>query len=363
MLALVVTRNSKSVMATIFSRLSREVVRAGLEHACASPVAESRWILGGADDQDALQRAIVLSAFVEGQGVVSVLLEWRGKNYLVTTCGVAIAAVADLPSATPWLAGPFGNAGIAALAMGELEWPLRKVDAAEYVERIFFKSGAYDLNEMLPFFAPVKIWELRVGIEAGYRYSRLIAMSLVLAYAANELPIRARPDLAEELARAADGAAGDVAGEQLWRVATSLSARHQYLELYRSLEALFRIPYVESMARRHSRPLREYDMEVENALGWHPKGVEALVRLFSVLAEQVFDVARVRIGMKDGSRDSIANSIASTRHKIAHLRLSQIGDVGNLEREADARLGAMIYLVHEVHSAHHVAIGDYVNGR
>lgn len=315
-----------AVQKALFGRLAAEVRRSDNERYATAPLDALRFVEGGALEKDALATAKLLRLeTVPGKGALA-LLNWQRRNVFCLP-SVVRAGVDDAEDVDD----PFENAGLSCLLFAEEKTPIAVSDPLQLVEYVFGTEGGYKFDIVAQFFSGFLFYRARSSLDnspVAEVWSRCQALCAPLlrppggAYWTKEV--------VSEFEKTCRGPAAQVAGASLLSAAQASSWGHCFLEVYRSVEALFVVMSVEDLVNRlpaevaGAKRAKLVDA-IEESLQWRPKQDATLERLVSRLPDADVGRMAVQLGVEKGA---VARTIYKARNKIAHgaLRESPVGD-------------------------------------
>ena len=303
-------------MKEVFQRLASEVRSRGQEHAAPVSLDALRFIDGGDDDKDALQHAAILHVErVPGVGAIA-LLRWRSR-YVFSMPSLLRPAVGVGEDATEVVV----NAGLSSLLFGHPETELIVPDVLALVDAIFGDNGSYSITTVAPFFCEYAHYWTRSSLddakssEAWSRCQALCARSIVAAATS-----RWTNGCRVLFERVCSGSAARVAGPSLLAAAIAGTWSHTFLEVYRALEALFRVVCVEDLIAKlppdaSVAPRAALVDALEETLQWRLRQDSTLSRLVARLPDADANQIAAHLGV---APEGIASAVYKARNLIAH---------------------------------------------
>lgn len=179
-------------------------------------------------------------------------------------------------------------AGLSTYLWSDARWPVRNVDRYSIANDFLSRTGAFRRSEVESFFAPTAVLEVEEGfikgVDGGFSIQRAYAAT-ALSAGRTGLPLTSASRT--RLCAILEADVGAVVADQMFRATSAMHWEHIFLDLYRCLERLYSIPYVQgvkdSLQSMFAMPPTTRTSALEelfmDSLSWRPKELDALVEV------------------------------------------------------------------------------------
>lgn len=324
------TRNMIATNSSVFSRLYAYVV----EHLPDRAVLKGRrHIITDDNDKDWLRNIQVAEKQSIVGNVQAAKLLFQGEEYFT------FVGWDDSQAFAPDVLDPGDlNAGIVTALLSELTVPVRQgIDANQIADQVFYQMDeddgttrslnqwAYDYRQVSSFFYPILFYSvpknspLRGGDLnqiAGYFVSQQAPDRLVLPFTEKTLKIFEKAFL--------EGSPS-LPFENLLVGLTSTHWKFTFLDVYRCIERLFAVPFLDDFHRVSGAALPFFDFaaKMEELVGWKPKEEDALNRLVDAdsippEAKSLLDDVKRSLGHSAAAK--LGSGVYKVRNSIVHQK-------------------------------------------
>lgn len=278
------SRNKKKTNELVFRRLYT-MMSGNAAASLGATVAMPRWINTTRAEGEILVHSKVVTVEPVVPGKSGALLEFMGRTFV---------AVPNRPISSLGFRGLIADcsedAGLLTVLWSYANWPLSELPGMDYnvADHVFGRSGGFDANELAVFFGDSAVLEVDSSdYPPAQRESliRVVAAFCLTGGVFVSLPYSQATKLAL-LRLVEDSDTGGMLADLVLRATTATHWPHAFLELYRCIERLYAVPYVEELRAvvpagiTHEKLLTSIDY----ALGWRPREDGALERLLRGLA-------------------------------------------------------------------------------
>jgi hypothetical protein len=303
----------------LFSRLQDVVQEAGLWHQVVRPDGR-RYVATTNNEKEILRSARLLA---------SVQCLPRRAVHIVACGSRRFVVLPENPRVLGFVAQSIQNDFSADAGLLTFLWSSSEVSlsderelAPRLAELVFCKAESYTAQELCSYFEPLKIWEVEPG---GVEDEPIVeAFRLYALYLVDSPTLPFSKEAVARIAALLEGVCGRVAGDVLFRAVTAPHWPHAFLELYRCVERLFSVPYLQSLARALDVEVGVLGTHVGDHLKWRPKEDEALIRLIksspSLDLSAVHELISKEPPRQGPGAEAVGKFIYNVRNSIAHFR-------------------------------------------
>jgi hypothetical protein len=246
------------------------------------------------------------------------------------------------------------NAGIVTALLFELKIPLRHtVSAYDIDDQILYKSEEkmiqYNFSLIINFFEPFSVYRIQEDSTFIEKDDiDLIRTSGFYVLKNSQLiALRFSRETLEKFEKVFFEGSINIPYENLLFSLVSVSWKYSFLDIYRCIERLFSISYLEDFHKKLNiaDPLLKFSADVENYLSWKPKEDEAINKLVQGSPEKALQLLREIKRFLDGTEEGkCGDFIYKIRNSIVHFRPANQSI--NLDDEKwDMLIRASLYIV------------------
>ncbi len=253
------------------------------------------------------------------------------------------------------------NAGIVTALLCELKISLnQKASPYDIANEIFYESEKeiipYDFSVIANFYEPFSVYQIQEDSPFFEKDDQdLIRLSGFYALKNSQLiALNFYQETREQFEKIFFEGSTNIPYENLLLSLVSVSWKYSFLDIYRCIERLFSISFLENFHQRFRIPdsLRNFSSELESYIGWKPKENEAINKLIddspegaSELLREASELLREIKKFLDGTEEGkCGDLIYKIRNSIVHFRLAtQSIDLD--DKHWDMLIRASLYIV------------------
>lgn len=266
------------------------------------------------------------------------------------------------------------NSGLITFLWAQNEYPFSRNDwGIDLADKVFcregIEEGEFDSLELQKYFVPHYIWAMDKELFGNLNSSVLkaICSALIVKSEHPKTSLFFSENTQYNFLLLIENSDIDLIGEIIWKALSSTTWSYCFLELYRCIEFLYPIPYLNDFAIKLGEPslLEKLYANTEDVLDWRPRENQALERLIRELGVDTEPVQNLKscfakievqkINSDENISSSVANRIYKLRNSIAHFRLSLKYPI-NQDSHFDELIGCMISLVYHLYNKHSLEI-------
>lgn len=246
------------------------------------------------------------------------------------------------------------NAGIVTALLSELKVPIRqKVDPYEIINDIFYETEEniikYNFPVIANFFEPFSVYQIQENspfiTQDDITFMRLSGFYTLKT---NELvALNFSSDTLDKFEKLFFEGSTNIPYENLLLSLVSVSWKYSFLDIYRCIERLFSISFLEDFHRSLQIPdsLLKFSSDVENYTGWKPKENEAVNKLIDASPEQARYLLQEIKRLVDGTEEGkCGDLIYKIRNSIVHFRPAT-QSVSLNDKNWDMLIRASLYII------------------
>ncbi|XZN99977.1 MAG: hypothetical protein ACM65L_15675 [Microcoleus sp.] len=221
------------------------------------------------------------------------------------------------------------NAGIVTALLFELKISLNQKASPYDIAEIFYESEEeiipYDFSVIANFYEPFSVYQIQEDSPFFEKDDQdLIRLSGFYALKNSQLiALNFYQETREQFEKIFFEGSTNIPYENLLLSLVSVSWKYSFLEIYRCIERLFSISFLESFHKSLSIPdsLRKFSYDLET-IGWKPKENEAINKLIDDSPEEASELLREIKKIIDGTEEGkCGDLIYKIRNSIVHFRL------------------------------------------
>jgi len=254
------------------------------------------------------------------------------------------------------------NAGIVTALLFDLKISLnQKASPYEIANKIFYESKEeiikYDFSVIANFYEPFSVYQIQEDSPFFEKDAQdLIWLSGFYALKNSQLiALNFSPETRDQFEKIFFEGSTNIPYENLLLSLVSVSWKYSFLEIYRCIERLFSISFLENFHKSLSIPdsLIKFSSELEKYIGWKPKENEALNELISGSPEEASKLLReVKSFIPGREKGKCGDLIYTIRNSIVHFRPAtqpiQLDD-----KHWDMLIRASLYIVEHWYNHYH----------
>lgn len=223
------------------------------------------------------------------------------------------------------------NAGIFTAIISELKVPIiHQTNPYEIVEEIFYPSDEtiikYNYSLIAKFFEPISIYQIIEESPSPFINEgdiNLIRLSGFYILKNRQLIcLKFFPLTLSKFEKIFVEGAKNLPYENLLFSLVSISWRHSFLDIYRCIERLFCISFLEEFHKnlKIELSLLKLSSDLENYLNWKPKENEALSKIINNSPQDAINLLKEIKLFIDGKEENCSDIIYKLRNSIVHFR-------------------------------------------
>ena len=254
------------------------------------------------------------------------------------------------------------NAGIVTALLSELKISLnQKASPYDIANEIFYESKdkiiEYDFSVIANFYEPFSVYQIQKNSpfisQDDINFLRLSGFYTLKT--SQLVALNFYRETRDQFEKIFFEGSTNIPYENLLLSLVSVSGKHSFLEIYRCIERLFSISFLENFHQKFRIPdsLRNFSSELESYIGWKPKENEAINKLIDDSPEEASELLREIKKIIDGTEEGkCGDLIYKIRNSIVHFRPAtqpiQLDD-----KHWDMLIRASLYIVEHWYNHYH----------
>jgi len=261
------------------------------------------------------------------------------------------------------------NAGIVTALLSELKISVnQKASPYEIANEIFYESEEeiirYDFEVIAKFYEPFSVYQIQEDspffekdAEGLIRLSEgLIRLSGFYALKNSQLiALNFSPETRAKFEKIFFEGSTNIPYENLLLSLVSVSWKYSFLEIYKCIERLFSISFLEKFHKELSIPnsLIKFSSELESYIGWKPKEKEAINKLIDASPEEASKLLReIKKIIPGREKEKCGDLIYTIRNSIVHFRPAT-QPIELDDKHWDMLIRASLYIVEHWYNHYH----------
>jgi hypothetical protein len=254
------------------------------------------------------------------------------------------------------------NAGIVTALLSELKISLnQKASPYDIANEIFYESQKkiieYDFSVIAKFYEPFSVYLIQKNSpfisQDDINFLRLSGFYTLKT--SQLVALNFSPETREQFEKIFFEGSTNIPYENLLLSLVSVSWKYSFLEIYRCIERLFSISFLENFHQRFRIPdsLRNFSSELESYIGWKPKENEAINKLIDDSPEGASELLREIKKFLEGTEEGkCGDLIYKIRNSIVHFRLAT-QSIELDDKHWDMLIRASLYIVEHWYNHYH----------
>lgn len=319
-------RSINNAVESVFNQVQLKFDLLNSEH-LPSDFYRDRYIAGDSKDIEWLKRSNIIEKVEIGHGSFFVILDFESSNYFITIGGER--SESSISGFTPIEI----NAGIFVALVHEVEISLKTDISLEYLEEHILSQHTktelykgHDFKDLLKIFPSIDIYEITPQY-LGDNTNLFQAIAHYLTTTGNFLTLPFSEETLTSINELALIGSEILNYESIVQSLTSSSWKFAFLDLYRCVEMLYQLIYVDEVYDHLGLTIDKTAFldSVDSKLKWRPTERNSITKLLKDTPE--FDKENLINELKkiNSSISSIADWIYDLRCKIVHLKRIQSG--------------------------------------
>lgn len=285
----------------------------------------SRWVKGTADEEDWLAYSVIKSTIEITHEIRFAIIEYEANSYFIAT---GLESPDNIQHGINFF--PI-NAGIFVALVTELELPVKSgITNLHLLQNVLSQNKSdplykgHELNDLLSIFPNIFIGEISVQ----YIGDHTNLQQLVCSYLASNKKYITLPFSEETLNKLNDLVLLNseiINYDSIIQSLLSSQFKFSFLDLYRCLEMLFQIIYVDATYSKLSLSINKTDFlyAIDDKLNWRPNERNALKKLFAETPDQYKSEIIKAIKAINNQTKAYSDWLYDLRCSIVHLKSTQ----------------------------------------
>jgi len=254
------------------------------------------------------------------------------------------------------------NAGIVTALLSELKISLnQKASPYKIADDIFYESKEkiikYNFSVIAKFYEPFSVYQIQKNSpfisQDDINFLRLSGFYTLKT--SRPVALNFSTETRAQFEKIFFEGSTNIPYENLLLSLVSVSWKYSFLEIYRCIERLFSISFLENLHQRFRIPdsLRNFSSELESYIGWKPKEKEAINNLVNNSPQGASELLReIKKFIHDTEEGECGDLIYKIRNSIVHFRLAtQSIDLD--DKHWDMLIRASLYIVEHWYNHYH----------